>query len=149
MTSILFYILLAMLAGLCVPAQAGINAQLNGWTRSPVLAAAISFAVGTVALFGYALLSRIPLPPFASLTGYPWWIWLGGLLGAFFVAITLVLVSKLGATAMLALVVAGQMLASLFLDHFGLLGYQMHPINLWRVTGVFFVVGGVILVWYF
>ena len=55
--------LLALLAGTCIPTQAGINARLSLWTRSPVLAATISFLVGTVALAGYVMATRLPLPP--------------------------------------------------------------------------------------
>ncbi|MGB8426231.1 MAG: DMT family transporter, partial [Desulfobacterales bacterium] len=113
MATILPYLILALAAGACLPTQAGINAQLNLWTRSPVLAAAISFAVGTLALILYALVRQIPMPGVGGLSAYPWWIWSGGFLGAFFVATTVVLATRLGATSMLAFIVAGQMLASL------------------------------------
>lgn len=146
MNSIVFYVLLALAAGCCLPTQAGINAQLNLWARSPVLTATISFAVGTVALLGYALALRLPLPPLAEASGRPWWIWSGGVLGAFFVAAAVVLVPRLGATSMLALILAGQMAASLFLDHFGLLGYPVHPVSVGRLLGVALVAGGVLLI---
>jgi transporter family-2 protein len=146
MNSTLLYILLALAAGICIPTQAGINAQLSQWTRSPALAAGISFAVGTVALVIYVLVSRIPLPPAAALGGAPWWIWGGGALGAFFVAVTIFLVPKLGATTMLALVLAGQMVTSLLLDHFGAFAFPVHPISLPRVLGVLMVAAGVVLI---
>jgi transporter family-2 protein len=149
MLSILFYLILALAAGACLPTQAGINAYLNLWTRSPVLAAAISFAVGTMALILYALVRRIPVPAVTGLSVYPWWIWSGGFLGAFFVATTVFLAPKLGATSMLAFIVAGQMLASLLLDHFGLLGYPVQTVNLWRLTGAIMVAGGAVLIRFF
>jgi transporter family-2 protein len=149
MLAILFYLVLALAAGACLPTQAGINAHLNLWTRSPVLAAAISFAVGTITLILYAFLRRVPLPPVGNLSTYPWWIWSGGCLGAFFVATTVILAPKLGATSMLAFIIAGQMAASVSLDHFGLLGYPVQTVNAWRLAGVFMVVGGAILVRFF
>ncbi|MFZ0132344.1 MAG: DMT family transporter [Desulfobacterales bacterium] len=149
MVSILPYLILALAAGACLPTQAGINAHLNLWTRSPVLAAAISFAVGTLALILYALVRRIPVPGFGGLSAYPWWVWSGGFLGAFFVATTVVLAPRLGATSMLAFIVAGQMLASLVLDHFGLIGYAVEPVNFWRLTGALMVVGGAVLIRFF
>jgi transporter family-2 protein len=137
---------MALLAGISVPTQAGINAQLGLWTRSPVLAAAISFAVGTLTLIIYTLVTRIPMPNLANASGHPWWIWIGGALGAFFVTATIILVPKLGATTMVTLVLAGQMFASLLLDHFGGLGYPVHPISLGRIAGVLLVCGGVWLI---
>lgn len=141
-----FFILMAIVAGISVPTQAGINAQLGLWTRSPVLASTISFAVGTLTLIIYSLLTRIPLPALASVGSHPWWVWFGGMLGAFFVTATIILVPKLGATVMVALILGGQMFASLLLDHFGLLGYPLHPINLGRIAGVLLVCGGVWLI---
>jgi bacterial/archaeal transporter family-2 protein len=146
MNSVILYIVLAIAAGFCLPTQAGINTRLNLWTQSPVLAAAISFAVGTVALFTYAIILRVPLPSVSSLKQYPWWIWSGGFLGAFLVASTIILAPRLGAAAMLALIVSGQMFASVVLDHYGLIGYAVHPINTWRVCGVLLLVGGVVLI---
>ena len=146
MSSVAVYVLLALAAGLCLPTQAGINAQLGAWTRSPVLAALISFTVGTAALLVYALIARLPLPSLASAAAQPWWLWSGGLLGAFFVAVAVVLVPKLGATTMLALILAGQILASLIYDHFGLLGFPVQPISALRLLGVALLGAGVWLV---
>ena len=146
MSTATLFILMALVAGISVPTQAGINAQLGLWTRSPVLAATISFAVGTLALVIYSLTTRIPLPALTGLSAHPWWIWSGGVLGAFFVTATIILVPKLGATTMVTTVLAGQMFASLLLDHFGLLGYPLHPISLGRIAGVVLVCLGVWLI---
>ncbi len=140
------FILMALVAGFSLPTQAGINAQLNLWTRSPVWAAAVSFAVGTAALILYGLALCIPWPAAADAAGRPWWIWSGGVLGAFFVAATVVLVPRLGAATMITLIVAGQMIASLLLDHYGLLGYPVRPMNLERLFGVALVVAGAWLI---
>jgi transporter family-2 protein len=149
MNSIWPFILLALVAGFCLPTQAGINAQLNQWSQSAILAATISFAVGTIGLFVYALCLRIPWPAVDTMSRHPWWIWTGGLLGAFLVASTVVLAPRLGAASMIALIVAGQMTASVALDHFGWLGYQLHPLNGMRILGVFLLVGGVTLIRWF
>ncbi|MCK4509721.1 MAG: DMT family transporter [Desulfuromonadales bacterium] len=146
MSSTTFFLLMALLAGISVPTQAGINAQLGLWTRSPVLASTISFMVGTLTLVLYSLITRIPLPGFATAGNHPWWIWVGGILGAFFVTTTIILVPKLGATTMVTMILAGQMFASLLLDHFGLLGYPLHPISLGRIAGVLMLCGGVWLI---
>ena len=90
----LFYILLAFVAGACATTQAGINSQLRFWTNDPVFAAMISFAVGTAALLFYVLVLRIPWPAAKTIYYSPWWIWTGGLLGAFLVAVTVILVAR-------------------------------------------------------
>ena len=140
------YILLAFVAGFCLPTQAGINAQLNLWSRSAILTATISFAVGTIGLAIYTLILRTPWPTGAGIARHPWWIWSGGLLGAFLVASTVVLAPKLGAASMISLIVAGQMLCSIVLDHFGWIGYPIHPINVFRMLGVVLLLGGVVLI---
>lgn len=145
-TATLTAILLALAAGWCLPTQAGINARLGQATGSAILAATISFAVGTLALTLYAGLLRIPLPATGTLAELPWWVWSGGILGAFFVATTIILAPKLGATAMVALIIAGQMSASVLLDHYGWLGFQLHPVNPWRLLGIGLIVAGVVLV---
>lgn len=149
MSNLLTLILMALAAGFCMPVQAGINAQLSLWTRSPVLAATVSFAVGTLALCGFVLATRTPLPAPGGLAAAPWWVWVGGVLGAYFVAATVILAPKLGATSMLALILAGQMVSSLALDHFGWLGYPVHPISGLRLLGVGLIVAGVYLVRFF
>ena len=138
--------LFALAAGICIPTQAGINTQLSLWTRSPVLAATISFLIGSLVLLGYALAFRLPLPAWRSAVEQPWWLWSGGILGAFFVAVTIYLAPRLGATNMLAWVLAGQMLAALALDHFGALGYPLHPLSLGRAVGVLLLIGGAFMV---
>lgn len=138
--------LLALVAGTCVPTQAGINARLSLWTRSPVLAAGISFFVGTLVLAGYLLAARLPFPPLRTLAEQPWWLWSGGVFGAFFVAVTIYLAPRLGATNMLAWVLTGQMTAALLLDHFGLLGYPLHAMSLGRAAGVLLLVAGVLMI---
>jgi bacterial/archaeal transporter family-2 protein len=142
----LLYCLVALIAGACAPTQAGINAELRLWTGDPVFAAMISFAVGTLALSAYVALFRIPWPQLGTATALPWWIWTGGFLGAFLVAVTVIVAPKLGAATTMGFMVSGQMLAGLFLDHHGLVGYDTHPVNIWRLLGACMVVGGAILI---
>jgi len=146
MKSVIPYLVLAVVAGFCLPTQAGINARLASFLRSSIGAATVSFAAGTLTLLAYALLLRVPWPETAAAGRQPWWIWTGGSIGAFFVASTVVLAPRLGAASMVALVVAGQMLASVVLDHFGLLGYAVHAITGPRLLGVFLMTAGVALI---
>ncbi len=141
-----FFIVLAMLAGMMMPTQAAINNKLSSFVESPVLAAFVSFVVGTAALFVYILFAGIPLGNLASLKQASLVSWTGGILGAFFVASAVILVPKLGVALTFSLIVAGQMMITLFLDHFGFLGVPVKELSLMRLIGVVCVVGGVVLI---
>jgi transporter family-2 protein len=141
-----FFILLAIAAGMMIPTQAAINNELATFVESPVLSAFISFIVGTLALFLYILATGIPLGNLANAKSAPPIAWIGGILGAFFVALIVVLVPKIGVALTFSLIVAGQMLVALVIDHFGFLGVDGKPINLMRVLGATLITAGVILI---
>ncbi len=141
-----FFIILAVLAGMMMPTQAAVNNKLAGAVGSPILAAFISFLVGTIALFLYIVASGIPLGDLFSAKDASIVAWTGGLLGAFFVAATVTLVPRLGVALTFSLLIAGQMLVTLVIDHFGLLGIPVKEVNLPRLLGVTFITIGVILI---
>lgn len=139
-------LLLALAAGVLLPVQAGVNAQLRSAVGSPLTAALVSFLVGTAGLAVAAVVLRASMGLRAAWAVSPWWYWIGGLIGAVYVVATIVLAPRLGAATMIAAIVAGQMIASLLLDQYGLLGFPTHPISGLRVLGTALVIGGVILV---
>lgn len=143
------YLLFAFAGGAALPFQAGINAQLAGWLGSPVRAAFVSFVVGTIVLLVAAALVFKPLPSTNRLGAAPWWVWVGGALGAFYVAASIVSAPKLGAAQLIALVVAGQAVASLVVDQFGWVGFEAKHISLGRAIGMVLVGAGVALVRFF
>jgi transporter family-2 protein len=122
------------------------NGTLRSLLGSPIVAALISFLVGSLALAVYAGLARTPLPLRAQLGAVPAWAWLGGVLGAFYVASSVIVGPRLGAATLLALVVLGQLGTSLLVDHYGWLGFPQHPLNLVRVLGAVLLFGGVLLI---
>ncbi|MDW7745621.1 DMT family transporter [Halomonas sp.] len=140
------HFLTVLVAGSMLPMQAGINAGLARDWGHPLWAAAVSFGVGTLVLTAAAGLLRLALPAWQQIADIPAWSWSGGLLGAFYVTVMVIFAPKLGAATLLALVVAGQMLASTLLDHFGLLGFPQHAISGPRVLGVLLLFSGVILI---
>jgi len=141
-------LILAFSAGAVLPLQAGINSQLRTYTGSPLIAAFISFLVGTLLLFAMALVLRLPWPSLPVLAQAPWWAWLGGLLGAILVFLAIVLAEELGAAVMVALIITGQMIVSLVLDHYGLVGYTRNPLNPARIIGSVLLLSGVFLIRY-
>jgi transporter family-2 protein len=143
------YLLFAFAGGVVLPFQAGVNAQLAEWLHSPVRAAFVSFLVGTIVLLAAAALVFKPLPSWGRLGDAPWWVWIGGALGALYVAASIVTAPKLGAATLVALVIAGQALASLIVDQFGWVGFQTKHVSLGRVLGMLLVGAGAALVRFF
>jgi len=137
--------LLVALAGGATALQAPTNARLAGALASPVNAAFVSFLVGTAAL-GVLALTLQTRPDAAAMKALPWWTWIGGLYGAVFVVSAAWAVPRLGVAMTVILMVAGQILISVLLDHFGALGVPKQPLNLTRLLGVALVFGGVLLV---
>jgi transporter family-2 protein len=140
------YLLFAVAAGAMLPFQFGVNAQLSHWVGSPIRAAFVSFLVGTIALVIISAFVRKPLPSLARLGDVPWWVWIGGLLGAFYVAGSIVTAPKLGAVTLVAAIVFGQTLASVLVDQFGWVGFREHHASPGRLVGVVLVATGLVLV---
>jgi len=139
-------ILVAILIGLLLPVQAGVNAQLRLTLGHPLTTAFVSFAVGTLGLGLLLLMARVPGVAVRSLAQAPAWHWIGGLLGAVYIAAAVVLAPRLGAATMIASIVTGQMLASIALDHFGWVGFPQHAASLPRLVGAVLIVVGVTLI---
>ena len=144
-SAVLIPISLVFLAGGMVAIQAPTNAMLAKAGGSPVLAALISFAVGTAALFAVWLASHNRPNP-SAFADVPWYGWIGGLYGAIFVGVAAYAVPKIGVASLIMIGIAGQIVMSLWLDHIGALGLQRAPINLGRIAGALLVLAGVILV---
>ena len=137
-------IALALFIGMLLPLQALINASLGRQTFGPVFASLASFSVGTAVLLLWWLASR-PAFEATALAKVPWWAWSGGVIGALYVAAATLLVPRMGAAALICVVVFGQVLGSLLLDHFGVL-HARHPIDGVRVLGAALVIVGALLV---
>lgn len=137
---------IALAAGVAAPTQFAVNTQLRDVTGGPVIAAAISFVIGTIALVAVWLVVNRSVPDIGAVVRSPWWIWTGGVLGAFFVTATIVLTPRLGTATTVGLILTGQVFASVVIDHFGLLRVPVHEASLPRILGALLIVAGVIIV---
>jgi transporter family-2 protein len=141
------YLLLAFAIGCMIPTQAAINNQLRSHLDgSTLMASFVSFAVGTLALAIVATLSGQRWQSLAGVAHAKSWELSGGLLGALFVFGTTLLAPRIGLAKMVALIIAGQVLISLVLDHQGWLGLAMREITPPRIIGALMVVAGALLV---
>ena len=137
--------LMAAMVGAGLTVQVGMNATVRFAIGSPVLAAIVNFVVGLTALILVAVLSGSRWAP-GSTVAVPAWAWFGGLLGALYVASTTVLGPRLGAAALLAFTLSGQMLAALVVDHYGIIGFPQSPLTPSRLLGAALLVAGVLLI---
>jgi transporter family-2 protein len=136
----------AMVIGGGLSVQVGLNSQVRQYLGDPALAALVNFLVGTVAILIYLLAMRVSWPATGALRAVPPVNWLGGLFGATYVAASAFLAPRLGSAPLLALLISGQLLMSLLLDHYGWIGFAPHEMNLWRVLGAVMLVAGVVLI---
>jgi transporter family-2 protein len=141
-----FFYLLPILAGVAMTIQSGINSQLRIALNHPFLAAFISFFVGTVALVLILLLSRQSFPTLTTYSGVSWYKFSGGLFGVFVVTVTLLSVKEIGVANMFVLVIAGQLITAVCMDHFGVLGLNVSPVTLQKIAGILCLVAGAWLV---
>lgn len=130
-----FIIFWAFTIGLMVPLQAIVNARLSSFVGGPTQSALISFTGGFLVFVIIGIFNFNNLPSVGKIMSTPPYLLTGGLIGAVFVLSAIVIVPKLGSTGWIALIVTGQLIASLALDHFGLLGLPVKEINIYRAVG--------------
>lgn len=136
-----------LVGGVGITAQTSINARLRLALGSPFLSSFVSFLVGLGTLMLISLLVTGELIPFAKASGRPVWIWTGGIFGVIFLTMNILMVPRLGALQTALFPMAGQVLMSPVIDHFGLFDAPVHHMNLIRLLGIALVLigaGGVV-----
>ncbi len=137
-----FYAFFALLIGGAVATQAILNSALRG--RTDLITTLFANAIPIILISTLWIsttknaFSRLPGGGSAA----PWWMYGGGILGTFIVAVSMVVLPKLGASWALLLIVLGQLLIGLLADHFGWLGLVQVPINKERILGTILVLVG-------
>jgi transporter family-2 protein len=138
--------LVAAGAGVAFVFQQAVNANLRTEIGSPWWAGFISYLGGTLVMLAAAIALREPWLNGASMARTTWMSWTGGIFGAIYIAISILLLPRLGAAMVVALIVLGQMMGALAFDHFALLGVPENPISVWRIAGAILVLAGVVLI---
>lgn len=141
--------LAALIAGALVPFQAGSNAALGRALGHPLWATVASLLVSLCVVLPVILAMRAPAPLLNQAGALPLWAWFGGVAGVIYITSALILTPRLGATGFIVCVIAGQMLTSLLIDHFGLMGLPVKEANLGRVGGVLLIFAGMLMVQWF
>ncbi|ATG18856.1 hypothetical protein CO705_02780 [Ralstonia pickettii] len=141
--------LVALVAGALVPFQAGSNAALGRALGHPLWATVVSLLVSLLMVVPVLIALRAPAPLLGQAARLPLWAWFGGVAGVIYLTAALMLTPRLGATTFIVSVIAGQMLTSLLIDHFGLVGLPVKPVNVGRIAGVALICAGMLQVQWF
>lgn len=139
------YLLILFLLGAIAPVQTSSNTRAQFYLKSPLVASLGSFLVGTAALIIICLLVEGRLPS-GSLSGLPWWAFLGGAAGVFGITANIFLFPRLGSMQTVLMPMVGQIIAGFLIDSFGLFDSPTYPITLMRVAGFALVMVGVFYV---
>ncbi|MBD8730411.1 DMT family transporter [Pseudomonas sp. CFBP 13710] len=139
---------ISVMAGVLIPVQAASGGMLARLLGNPLWGAAVALLIGFIVLASTAVTIRLPAPDFVAAFQGPWWIWIGGITGAVYVATSLFLLPKVGAASFILCVIAGQMVAALLLDHFGLLGLAVKPVGFGRISGIAIMLIGLAIAQY-
>lgn len=146
MNSNSIYIFLALIAGCMIPFQSAINAGLGKSLQSPYFSALAVFIIAFLGISIYILASKQHVPQLSQFTNAPKWSYLGGVLGGIYILMIVLLAPKLGIGNVTVMVLLGQVMAAMLIDHFGLLGTTVHLISWKRLAGVFLMIAGIFLV---
>ncbi|WP_421912534.1 DMT family transporter [Mesorhizobium sp.] len=141
----LSFLVAALLAGAAVPFQAGANAMLGRLLGHPFWATFVSLGVSAVLIVPLMVAFRLPVPSVGTALNGPWWIWIGGAAGVVYITAALLLAPKLGAASFIVAVIAGQMVASMVIDHFALMSFAHRPVNIARLAGLAFIIAGLVV----
>jgi transporter family-2 protein len=136
----------AFAAGVSFVFQQAVNADLRAEISSAWWAGFVSYLGGTIVMLLVALALREPWPSAQVVARSQWLSWTGGAFGAVYIAISILLLPRLGAATVIAFIVAGQMIGSLAFDQFGLLGVPEHPLSVPRIIGAALLVVGAALI---
>ncbi|OPA97253.1 hypothetical protein BFW88_04445 [Pseudomonas fluorescens] len=143
--TLLPFILLSLFAGFAVPLQAGTNAKLGNLLGHPLWATAVSLLVSLAVLILIIIVTKAPRPNLAAVQEGPWWIWMGGVAGVFYITVALLMAPRLGALNFIMAVLVGQLVVSIAIDYFGLMGFPRQSLNINKVVGAVVVIGGFLI----
>lgn len=144
-SQLLLILPLAMGIGIAMAFQTAINSQLREYLYSPLQAALFSFLVGTIVLAILVFFQQVEKPNLSTLLNIPWYLWIGGFLGVYAISVSIYSAPKLSLLTLSGVIIFGQMVTSMLIDHFGFLGTEKVAINWQRLLGSVVIFIGVLL----
>lgn len=149
MGNFFIHLAFAIAAGLATSLQPGVNRAFADVAGHRLWGGVINFGVGFLTMLTIVAVFRPTLSPAAKFAAAPWWVWSGGVLGAFFVTTAVFLIRPMGAANYVAAMIAGQFIGSMIIDHYGLMGLDPHPFSIGRFFGLVLIALGMVCLRYF
>ncbi len=140
------FTIIVLVIGCFAAIQGSINTQLTTYLKNPLQGALVNFLVGTICLIALNFIFRTQIPDWNLVKTAPWYLFIGGMLGAIFVSSSIFFISKIGVTTVLAASIAGQLIAAAVIDHYGYFGLTVHPISVQRIIGIVLLLSGIFLI---
>ena len=145
-TSNISLLLLALITGALIPIQAQTNAGFSRSIGNPYVTGLMVFVIGLLSMVLFVFLSRTALPPATAFKQVPLYTYLGGIIVPTYVVMITILVPRIGVGSAIGLIVTGQILCAVAIDHFGLFNAAIRMIDARRAAGVLMMIIGVYLV---
>lgn len=142
----LLFLIAALFTGALIPIQAQTNAGFSRAVGSAQTTGLMVFAIGIIIMALYVAVTSTPLPKAAQLAAAPWYTYLGGLIVPTYVIAITMLVPRIGVGAAIGLIVTGQILCAVAIDHFGFFNAAVQKIDIRRLIGVVLMIAGVYFV---
>lgn len=132
--------------GFLVSFQGAVNTALARLLGHPLHASVVSFATGLMALVAIVSVTGVGFPKLSELSKVPKITLVGGTLGVIFITCVICFVPKVGTARVAVASICGQIVFALLIDHFGVLGVPLHPVDIKRILGAAMVITGVVLI---
>jgi transporter family-2 protein len=142
----LVFIALTLLSGFLIPVQAATNTAFSKATGNVVFTSIMVIVVALLSVIMYAIISRTSPPSIIEIKQAPLYGWLGGFIVAFYIIMITLASPRLGVGTAIGLIITGQVIASILIDHFGLFGAAVKSIDIKRAAGALFMILGIYLV---
>ncbi len=140
------FLALALITGALIPIQAATNAAFSKSIGNPLVTGLMVFVVGLAAMILFTLLSRTAFPARQQLVSSPLYGYLGGIIVATYVVMITILVPRIGVGTAIGLIVTGQIICAVAIDHFGLFNTAVRPVSFTRLAGILLMIAGVYMV---
>lgn len=141
-------LVIAVAVGAAVPLQSAVNWRMGASQGHPLYGALVNTSVATLIFVALIVALRLPAPDWKAATAGPWWLWSGGAVGAAFVFGGLFVAPRVGAASFAGATILGTIVASLLIDHFGLLGFPIKPVSPQRIAGAGSMLTGLLLLYH-
>ena len=142
----IIFLSLALITGALIPIQAATNAAFSKSIGNPLVTGLMVFIVGLVVMILIILISGTTFPTRQQIMSTSLYSYLGGIIVATYVVMITILTPRLGVGTAIGLIVTGQIICAVTIDHFGLFNVAVHSISITRLAGVLLMIAGIYLV---